>query len=68
MPFQAVIFDKSLWSPETSLEWLNSHNFHPTKPVQETSKTYRYKLSEPGNFEYFKTVSLKGGIRLLKAK
>lgn len=59
---QAVLFDRSKWTPSRAKYWLNTNGFQPIKRVHKTKKKLRYRLVEPEEFARFITKKEKDGI------
>lgn len=60
---QSLIFDKKLFNQYQAIEWLYTHGFHITKPVDERVRSYRYRQYPPSRFKYFRTIELTDGIK-----
>jgi hypothetical protein len=65
MPVQAILFDKTIWSPNSSATWLMRHSFHPIKRMHETSHYYRYRLMEPSKRRRYVTKTIGHGIKFI---
>lgn len=62
---QAVIFDKTMWTPIRARKWLDDHNYHRIKPVHTTPHFYRYRLEEPVKGAKYITKKVNPGIQLI---
>lgn len=62
---QAVLFDKSLFTPEEARKWLVNHKLPSRKRVHITDKYLRYRILEPNQFARFRTKQIKEGIKLI---
>lgn len=67
MQVQTLIFKKSHFSRESAVEWAKSHDFKVMK-VDETEESYRIRQRDPGEFEIFRTISFKPGLKAVVAK
>jgi hypothetical protein len=54
---QAVLFDRTMWSPDDAEQWLRLHGYHPIKPVHETVHKLRYRIREPDRRYRYRTVN-----------
>ena len=59
---QSVLFPKSFSFLEIQ-KFLNTHNLHPIKPIHETAKFKRVRISEP-NYKNYYTRKLPNGVDL----
>lgn len=62
---QAVVFDNTQWTVNSSKHWLKRNKFQTIKPVHKTENTYRFRIENPENFKRFITKKLKNGINLI---
>lgn len=67
MKVQTLIFAKSHFSRESAMKWAKSHGFKAGK-VDEKENTYRLRQKDPGEFETFRTISFKPGLKAVVAK
>lgn len=67
MKVQTLIFKKSRFDREAAVKWATSHNFKASK-VDETENSYRLRQRDPGEFETFRTITFKPGIKAVVAK
>lgn len=51
MQVQAIIFDRDIYTPNTSLKWVLSHGFKPMKAVHATQHYLRYRILDPARFK-----------------
>ena len=50
--FQAIMFDKKIYTTEQARKFLTKHKFNPIKRVRITKNYYRYRLKEPDETKY----------------
>ena len=67
MQVQTLIFDKDSFSRSAAVKWAKSHDFKASK-VDEKENTYRLRQRDPGEFETFRTITFKPGIKAVVAK
>ena len=65
MPVQSIIFDKTIWSPKSSANWLMEHKFHPIKKMRETKHFYRFRLQAPDKEKRYTTQHIGNGIKFI---
>lgn len=67
MRVQTLIFDKEKFSRESAVKWAESHGFKASK-VDEKENTFRLRQRDPDEFEVFRTITFKPGIKAVVAK
>jgi len=67
MKVQTLIFAKSHFDRASAKKWAKSHGFKSGK-VDEKTNTYRLRQRDPGEFETFRTISFKPGLKAVVAK
>jgi hypothetical protein len=67
MKVQTLIFSKDKFSKKSAVKWAKSHGFTAAK-VDEKENTYRLRQRDPDEFETFRTISFKPGLKAVVAK
>ena len=51
---QAILFDKTIWTPQEASKFLKIHNYKLLKDnkMRETAKYYRYRITQPDYKKY----------------
>ena len=50
--FQAIMFDKKIYTTEQARKFLTKHKFNPIKRVRITKNYHRYRSKEPDETKY----------------
>jgi|LakMenE01Jun11ns_1017448.scaffolds.fasta_scaffold9159531_2 hypothetical protein len=64
MPIQAVLFPKHFSILEIK-RFLNEHNLKQIKPIHETVRFKRVRITEPSLYKSFSTKRLSNGVDLV---
>lgn len=67
MKVQTLIFSKDKFSKRAAVKWAATHGFKVPK-VDEKENTYRIRQRDPDEFETFRTISFKPGLKAVVAK
>ena len=67
MKVQTLIFSKEKFTKASAKAWAKSHGFKAGK-VDEKTNTYRLRQRDPGQFETFRTIEFKPGLKAVVAK
>jgi len=67
MKVQTLIFSKGKFDRAAAVKWAKSHGFKAGK-VDEKENTFRLRQKAPGQFDTFRTISFKPGIKAVVAK
>lgn len=67
MKVQTLIFSKKKFSKKAAMKWAALHGFASSK-VDEKENTFRLRQKDPGQFETFRTITFKPGIKAVVAK
>lgn len=67
MKVQTLLFSKDRFSRSSAVKWAKSHGFKATK-VDEKENTFRLRQRPPSEFETFRTITFKPGIKAVVAK
>jgi hypothetical protein len=67
MKVQTLIFSKDKFTKKSAMKWAARHGFSVSK-VDEKENTYRIRQKDPGQFETFRTISFKPGLKAVVAK
>lgn len=62
---QSVLFDKKIWEPAPSNNWLKHHHLEPIKKVHITDDYLRYRINSPKKYKRFRTKRLSCGIKVV---
>jgi len=68
MVWQAVIFNKHMYTTQESRDWLRAHDIRPIKRVHETANYYRYRLARPKRNGTYYTIQPRDGIHIIVEK
>jgi hypothetical protein len=61
-----VFFKKYGWNKAKSKKWLDLHNLHPIKDVDEhISSELRYRMNDPKKYSHFTSQKLNNGIQIV---
>jgi hypothetical protein len=61
---QSILFDKNYYSFSDAIKWIKSHNF-VVKKVDITENYYRIRQLDPKNFNRFRIIDIKPGIKFV---
>ena len=61
----SIIFDNSMFTPDTARKWLSKHNYKPIKHVDKTLHFLRYRIRDPALFKSFVTKEITPGIKIV---
>ena len=67
MKVQSLIFAKDTFSRGQAVRWAKGHGFKADK-VDEKANTWRIRQRDPGEFETFRTITFKPGLKAVVAK
>lgn len=67
MKVQTLIFSKDKFSRKSAVKWAKSHGFTAAK-VDEKENTFRLRQRDPDEFETFRTITFKPGLKAVVAK
>lgn len=67
MKVQTLIFSKDRFTRKSAVKWATSHGFTASK-VDEKENTFRIRQKDPGQFETFRTITFKPGLKAVVAK
>jgi hypothetical protein len=62
---QAVIFNKTYWTPEKASKWLSENGYKPLKRVHRTANFLRYRIRDPSKYTHFSTKKLPDHLDLI---
>lgn len=62
---QSVLFDRLLWRPNRARQWLLDNNFKRLKRVDITKNFLRYRIRSPLEFNRFRIIKKKNGIKFV---
>lgn len=62
---QSVIFNRDLWNPIKSREWLRKHNFIYDGKLHTTYNYLRFRQFDPIRFKNYRTLDIGKGIKLI---
>lgn len=58
----SLLFDKLFYTKRQSNAWVKLHGYQPIKPVHETKRYYRYRLTTPSTKYDYRTIKFKDGL------
>lgn len=67
MKVQSLIFSKKRFDRDSAVKWAKSHGFQAAK-VDEKTNTFRIRQRNPSEFETFRTITFKPGLKAVVAK